>query len=198
MYSKPEPKSAEFIQPVVLVGGRSVRFGRDKLREPWNGSEGGSWLVDQPRLVLRAVAGRRVWAVGDCDPAVAARFDCVVPDSYPGAGPLGAILTSLRAANSAVIVLAGDLPRIERSVVLALIEAAARRPDAEAVVARTDHWEPCIGLYRPASKKVLAARMEHGSLDLQGAMGELDVVPVPISSDAAININRETDLDRRT
>ena len=51
----------EEIQPIVLVGGSSRRFGRDKLREPVAGPDGSvGWLVDRPIAALRGVFGRVV------------------------------------------------------------------------------------------------------------------------------------------
>ena len=56
----------EKIQPVVLVGGQSSRFGRDKLIE----SVHGELLVSRPINALRAVFGNRVAIVGECDQQV--------------------------------------------------------------------------------------------------------------------------------
>ena len=60
----------DLIQPVVLVGGKSRRFGRDKLREPI-GESRAEWLVDRPIRALREVFGARVAVVGECDADVA-------------------------------------------------------------------------------------------------------------------------------
>jgi len=210
--------SKEAIQPVVLVGGRSRRFGRDKLREPWSGSAGGEWLVDQPRLVLRAEFGVEPWAVGACDPAVAARFARVVPDGDAlddGLhGPIRGIRAALRAAKGAVLVLAGDLPLIDRHAVLALREAAARAQGAVAVVARGDRLEPCIALYRPHFPAWLDARCAGISRTREstardpgapGASSRLpplhelllgdEVVQAPIRAQAASNLNSLADLE---
>ncbi len=85
------------IQPIVLVGGSSRRFGRDKLREPL----GGGWLVDRPIAALREVFGGHVRLVGACHPEVARRGDGVIPDSHPGTGPVGGIVSALEACTAA-------------------------------------------------------------------------------------------------
>lgn len=192
----------ESLQPIVLVGGRSRRFGRDKLLEPWRGPAGGERLVDQPRLTLRAVFGVRagVWAVGDCDPAVAARFDRAIPDEFPGAGPIGGIVTALRAATAArrsgVLALSGDLPRMDADTVRALLAAAARTPGAGCVVARTDRVQPCIAVYRSSAEGVLRAAIAAGTRSLADALRGIERVEVPISDAAARNANAPGDLER--
>jgi molybdopterin-guanine dinucleotide biosynthesis protein A len=91
-----QSRSLDKIQPVVLVGGKSRRFGRDKLKEVVGA--GGVWLVDRPIGALRAVFGARVAVVGECDAGVAARADMVIEDTRPGVGPIGGILSALEAS----------------------------------------------------------------------------------------------------
>ncbi len=163
--------SSESIQPVVLVGGRSRRFGADKLLAAWRGDEGGERLVDQPRRVLRAVLGAEPWAVGRCAPEVASRFARVIEERCPGLGPAGGIVAALEAAPASILVLSGDLPRIDRASIRALVEAGIADPGADAVVAaagpraddaaeRRDHLEPCIALYRRSALAPLARLTE--------------------------------------
>ncbi|TVQ32545.1 MAG: hypothetical protein EA376_05445 [Phycisphaeraceae bacterium] len=179
----------DHIFPIVLVGGRSRRFGRDKLREPVmlaDGREG--WLVDVAIAALREVFGDRVVIVGDCDGQVAGRADGRLPDEHPGLGPAGGVLTALRARcrssssmagdrdqRSAVeaptveddgrwhgvFALSGDLARVRASTVRAVLDAVERTPDAWAVLAEAGgRIEPCIGLYRAPMLDVLARRLE--------------------------------------
>lgn len=222
-------------QPIVLVGGRSQRFGRDKLREPWAGSEGGQWLVDQPRRALERACGGRVrgtdatgraeaasptvWAVGHCDPEVASRFARHLLDAtnagLPGAGPIAGIVAALAAAQRSVVVLSGDLPMITAEAITALLAAAERHPDADAVVATeadgdghhgaraefrspfgpSVRLEPCVGVYRPSAIRVLG----HVALDgktppLHRLLGELTTVAVPIDAILLRNVNRRDEL----
>ena len=177
----------ERIQPVVLGGGRSRRFGRDKLREPIGP---GRVLVDQPIAALREVFGPRVALVGLCDVGGAARADAVIPDRYPDAGPIGGILSALEATGTAVVVLAGDLPRIDAATVRAIVTAALAHPAAAAVLAQTDHLQPCIGLYRPSAAAVLADRLgAGGSSRLWDAIPADRLVPVPVYPHAVVNAN---------
>jgi molybdenum cofactor guanylyltransferase len=189
----------ESIQPVVLVGGRSRRFGRDKLREPLD-SAGSEWLVDRPIRALREVFGPRVALVGDCDGEVAARADLIIPDPYPGRGPAGGILAALEAVSGAggdILVLPGDLPGITSRSIRRLIGEAASHPAAWTILAATSGPEPCIGIYRQAARQVLAQRVGAGEFRLH------DLAPkdcrrfVPIDAAEATNLNTPEDLARR-
>ena len=93
----------------VLVGGRSSRMGRDKALLPFRGG------------VLAGVGGagggngRREtpcwWAIRTLCRAAALGYP-VIPDLYPGEGPLGGILTALESSASADwnLVVACDMP----------------------------------------------------------------------------------------
>lgn len=190
------PSMPERPQPIVLVGGRSRRFGRDKLREPCSGSAGGLWLVDQPRLVLRELLGPPVWAVGDCDALVAARFDVHLPDTHPGAGPAGGILAALENLGAAVFVLSGDLPAISAADLAPILREAAANTDADAVIAQADRVEPCVGIYRPSCIPALRdALTPAGSESLRSVLSRLAVLAVPLGPGSTRNINRPGDLE---
>lgn len=179
--------------PIVLVGGRSSRFGRDKLREPL---ASGTWLVDRPIAALRAVFGARVALVGACDPAVAARGDFVLHDSHPGVGPAGGILSALTALSNmnAVFVLPGDLPAVSADVIRTILQAAIARPDATAILAYTDRIEPCVGVYRADAVRDLAEFVLHHRGRLAEAIPPERRCLVSISAPLLANANTPSDL----
>ena len=178
------------IQPIVLVGGQSLRFGRDKLREPLVPDES-AWLVDRPIGVLRALFGPRVALVGQCDPEIAARGDLILRDAYPNTGPAGGILSALEQSEGDVFVLAGDLPRITVDAIQAIIDAAHAPMTTEAwvVLADANGVEPCIGLYRQAIRSRLAERMRGGRRSLHDLAPRDRLRLVPIDVAAALNVN---------
>ena len=181
------------IHPVVLVGGRSLRFGRDKLCEPV-GTNGSEWLVDRPIRALRDVFGSRVAVVGACDPRVTARADLVVTDRYPGVGPAGGILSALEQFLGDVFVLAGDLPGISSASVQAILNAAAGS-DAWMVLGVADGAEPCIGLYRQRLRPLLAERLLAGRRSLHDLVTADRRRLVPIDAGEARNVNTPEELD---
>lgn len=180
------------IQPIVLVGGRSTRFGRDKLREPLGGSASlvrQEILVDRPIAALRDVFGDRVAVVGECHPTVAARADRVIDDKHPGVGPIGGIVSALEICRCDVFVLAGDLLRIAGAVVRAVCNAAEQVQDAIAVLAVTDRLEPCVGIYCSAALPVLREHLTQGRYSLHQALHGQQVATVPLEHRALFNVN---------
>lgn len=181
----------EPIRPIVLVGGRSRRFGRDKLREPL----GEGWLVDRPVAALRDVFGPRVAAVGACDPEVSRRADGVIEDRYPGVGPVGGIVSALEQSGAAVFVLAGDMPLVTAAVVREVLRGAAAHRNAWAVLAGCGFAEPCVGVYRQAALGTLLSVLRAKRYRLRDALPKERVAVVSVPEGALVNANRPEDLE---
>lgn len=126
---------------VVLMGGRSRRMGRDKATLVVNGEALGA-------RSLRALSGAEcdeVMAVGgdhDAGVELVEPFAALWrPDLRPGAGPAAAIADLLSVGDGGLtelVVLSCDLPTVTAAAVSDLIDAAARTPGADAVVASID------------------------------------------------------------
>jgi molybdopterin-guanine dinucleotide biosynthesis protein A len=108
---------------IVLAGGRSTRFGRDKLAEP---------IAGAPLLAhaVRAVASvsREVLVLGRDGIDERAGPGRVplrhVRDADPFSGPLTALATGLELAREPLaIVVAGDMPTLSPDVLLAMLRA---------------------------------------------------------------------------
>lgn len=189
----PSDDFASSVQPVVLVGGRSRRFGRDKLREPWGDS--GSPLVQQPIRELRGVFGPRVRLVGQCHPSVLLLADGVVPDLHPDIGPIGGIVSALVASKSSIFVLAGDMPSFTSTEIRrVLAHAEAAGPSAWAVLASADGVHPCAGVYTRSALPILQARIARAEHALIHAIPEAHRLLVECPIHAAMNVNSPTDI----
>jgi molybdopterin-guanine dinucleotide biosynthesis protein A len=105
---------------IVLAGGRSSRFGRDKLAEPIDGQP----LLLHAIEAVRALASEvLVIAAPDGDPDVPSDV-VVVHDPSPYEGPLAGLAAGLQAANEPVcLVVGGDSPTL-RADGLALLVGA--------------------------------------------------------------------------
>ncbi len=184
--------AAERVTPIVLVGGRSTRFTRNKLIEPLDDGV----LVARPIKVLREVFGPCVVVVGDADAAVLREGDAHLPDRYPLRGPAGGILTALEVTNGSVFVLAGDMPSVTSHLIRQILARAKDFPAADAIVAANGtHLDPLVGLYRVSAMTALRHSVSSDrSPPLQVTLASLHTERVDACASALVNVNHEHDL----
>lgn len=183
------------VQPVVLVGGRSRRFGRDKLREPWPTGQDRTWVVDHPVGALRAVFGGQaaIWMAGEADAAVLQRGDVHVPDEVSGLGPMGGIAAALRRSGGDVLVLAGDMPWVSAAWVHMLLSRAAQSP-GRSVVGRAQSWEPCFGVYRSAARVWFDDALARGELAMHSLIVRMGCEAMDVPPEIVRSVNRPEDV----
>ncbi|BDP40554.1 putative molybdenum cofactor guanylyltransferase [Deinococcus aetherius] len=182
----------------VTAGGRSSRFGSDKALAALEGRpllhHVAASLEGCPLRLLVAPPGR--YALPGWRP---------VPDTRPGEGPLGALEAALQAAGAGMgpgwVAFAGvDMPRLTPAYWAAL--AAARTPDAQAVLALDDAGrpQPLAALYHTSLLPHVTARLDAGERRLRAASDGETTVLVPFAvvraaaPDALRNVNTPADL----
>lgn len=181
----------------ILAGGRASRFGgRAKGLEV----VGGVRIVDRVLAALKEVASD-VLLVG-ASPSVAATLPQLqhLPDDSPGAGPLGGILTALRATGRDTIVVAWDMPLLEGTDLQPLLDAPA---DTDAVVWEHEGGiEPLCALYRARAAQGLARAFSDGERSPREALRGLKVHVVRRDASewpspfASVNTTRDLDEAR--
>jgi molybdopterin-guanine dinucleotide biosynthesis protein A len=120
----------EDVTAVALAGGRSSRFGRDKLAEPVAGRA----LLDRSVDALRSVAQEIVVVTAPGDPRRVRDRAIAVHDSVAFQGPLVGLLTGLRhATHPQVLVAGGDMPTMVPAVLEAMLARLAD-PSIDAVI----------------------------------------------------------------
>lgn len=165
---------------IVLAGGRSSRFGRDKLAEPIAGRP----MVQHALAAVAAVAADVLIAVppvgqpASIPRSARGRPVRIVRDPEPFGGPLVAVLAALeRAGQPYAIVVGGDMPRLVTSVLAALVRALDAAPDADAVVleyrgrARPLPVALRVGVATPAARR----RLAEGERSLQALLAAIRV-----------------------
>jgi molybdopterin-guanine dinucleotide biosynthesis protein A len=147
----------ERIGAIVLAGGKSSRFGRDKLAEPLLGRP----LLHHAVAAVQAVATDVIVVVAPeatIDPPAGAR---VVHDARAFEGPLAGLAAGLAALDPAVdrlVVVAGDMPSLEPTVLTRLIEALG--PSNEVALLELDGRAlPLPMALRPAAAMAVAGRL---------------------------------------
>jgi molybdopterin-guanine dinucleotide biosynthesis protein A len=114
-------------------------------------------------------------------------------DLYPGEGPLGGVITALKASShDSVVVLSCDMPFLTDAVISSLVRGLS---DAQATVGRTDrlNWL-CAAWSKQECLKTLESVWKRKERAVHRAAVLLDVAEVPVPAVAVRNINSPADL----
>ncbi|MEO7229703.1 MAG: molybdenum cofactor guanylyltransferase [Candidatus Limnocylindrales bacterium] len=168
------------VSAVILAGGRSSRFGRDKLVEPVDGRPLLEHAIDAVRpfatqiLVVgapaEAGAGWSAWP--GSDPSLPPDAS-LVHDAVAYEGPLVGLVAGLRAAREPLVVVAGgDMPTLVASVIEALL-AELDDPEVDAAVLEHEgRARPLPMAIRRAAGLAAAERLVGGGERRLRALGE--------------------------
>jgi molybdopterin-guanine dinucleotide biosynthesis protein A len=138
----------------ILVGGRSSRMGVDKARAESNGRALALRVADRARAVCDEIS-----LIGD--PAMYAELGLrVIPDNFPGEGPLAGIEAALLATTKeANLILACDMPAVKENLLEELFE-----PKADCVIPQhaDGKIEPLCAVYRKSCHTAVKSMLESG------------------------------------
>ena len=153
---------------IVLAGGKSSRLGQDKARVVINGQT----LLERA-LLLAGEFCSRTYCVGRDTQAHGIKAGWML-DEIPGIGPIGGITTALKTLNSPCLVLACDLPRLDRFIVKRLIEYRNAHGRDKCVTTyysdKTGFIEALVSIYEPQSLDLLTASINQGCYQLSRAI----------------------------
>jgi molybdopterin-guanine dinucleotide biosynthesis protein A/uridine kinase len=170
----------ERVGAIVLAGGRSSRFGRDKLAE----------LIDGRPLLDHAIAAVRVVAT-DIVVVAAPAANLTVPpgvrvahDPVAFEGPLAGLAAGLAALDPSVdrlIVVAGDMPSLVPAVLRRLLDAVMAGRAAALLGVDGDPPPLPMALDRPRAAAATGRLIEAGETRLRALPSALDAEVVPTS-----------------
>jgi molybdopterin-guanine dinucleotide biosynthesis protein A len=181
---------------VVLAGGRSRRFGRDKLKEPYRGRPLLHHAVERLLDVCDEVV---VVLAPDADePSIPTGVDVrFVRDAVQGEGPLAGALTGLRAVAEGWAVLAGgDMPDLQPGVLREMLRAG-RETGVVAVTLSDGGKErplPCALRTGPAAGAV-DTLLRRGRRSLRDLLAAVATVVVDEPTWTALDPERRTLFD---
>lgn len=200
------------VTAIVLAGGRSTRFGADKLAAPLGQATVLGATIDSLAGVVDGVivAGPSLPEGFASDTPVA-----LVRDRTPFDGPLVALVNVLEPAQpdppDVAIVVGGDMPRLVPRVLVAMLDALDADPSIEAVLlGRAAAGAQSPRQVLPLAVRVWSARraallaVDEGHRSLQSFVDRLTFVELdpalwlPLDPDAATltDIDTRADLDR--
>ncbi|MGH2679966.1 MAG: molybdenum cofactor guanylyltransferase [Actinomycetota bacterium] len=190
---------------IVLAGGRSTRFGRDKLAEEIFGRP----LLHHPILHLLEVCDRVVVVIGPQadEPSVPAGAQVAFTrDSTADEGPLRGLAAGLEITDATwAVVVGGDMPDLQPPVLQEMLRAS--RETGAVAVALSDGGEarslPCVVRTQPAAD-ASAILLGRGRRSLRDLLAAVRTVVVDEPSWTAldperrtlVDIDEPTDLDR--
>lgn len=144
------------VSAIVLAGGRSSRFGRDKLAEPIDGRS----LLDHAIDAVRPFAGEVLVVVAPGGRPAVQPGVTVVHDRSPFEGPLAGLLAGLGIAGaSVVLVSAGDMPDLVPAVVERLLASVDQDGCEAAVLAHDGRAGPLPLVIRRDPAREAAVRL---------------------------------------
>lgn len=188
---------------VVLAGGRSARFGADKLAL----SVGGRPLLERAVAAVSTIAAETIVVVGPEaaePPGVAEGRYRVVRDPSPHPGPLVGFVAALEVAREPlVLVVGGDMPALEPELLSHLVRELAGSDADSCVLVRRGRWQPLpsvvrLGATLPVARHLVAA----GERSLRGlfqnlrtrAIAEADWRPFDPEARSLLDVDRPGDL----
>lgn len=187
---------------VVLAGGTSRRFGADKLAARL--ADGRSVLAHAVDAA-GAVADELVVVVapGVPRPADLPGRTRIAHDPEPDAGPLLGLAAGLDAvADGIVLVIGGDMPALETSVLGLLVAAVESDPNVDGARLEVDGSTqasvlPCV-VRREAAQRACREAVAAGDPRLRGCLERLAMVIVPSGEWRALDPTGRTliDVDR--
>ncbi|MBO9593686.1 MAG: NTP transferase domain-containing protein [Niabella sp.] len=180
---------------LVLAGGRSTRMGTDKDRIKWHGKEQRYYAADLLRGFCEEVfISCRPEQVKD----IYADYKAL-PDSFLNMGPLGGILSALRAQRAyAWLVVACDLPLLDERSLQFLIAHRAAEKIATTYQSPFDGLpEPLITIWEPGSYPVLLQFLGEGITCPRKVLINSNTLVLETDNDAALmNVNTPEDAEK--
>lgn len=190
-------EAATHLSGIILAGGKSSRFGKDKSRLELAGRRVVEKLLEvlgqfpfQRLAVVTARGKAESWPEGIE----------ILPDDQEGLGPIGGITTALRHLPGGVLVAACDMPLISAPLVEWLLDQYD--PQADAVIPRHPGGiEPLFSIYEKNFLPALEQAIRTGryALHFLFAAAKVRFIDVPEKFSAArefANINTPEDYER--
>ena len=183
------------VSGIVLAGGRSTRFGSDKLIAHYAGRP----LVHLPIEVLTGICDEVVvvLAPGDAGAWLPAGVT-VANDPTEGEGPLAGLHAGLMAAvrSESAVVVGGDMPELQPAVLREMLQVLAG-PDVEAVALADGERPrplPCVLRTWPAAD-VTHTLLHAGRRRLRDALDSMRTAVIDEATWTALDPERRTLVD---
>ncbi|MFY0592247.1 molybdenum cofactor guanylyltransferase [Roseivirga sp.] len=176
---------------LILLGGQSSRMGSDKAFLEWNGEK----VLDKLLERLKAITSDVCLSVNDSQYHLLKETHQCIKDKYKLKGPMGGILSSLEALKSDLLVLAIDMPLIDKETLMPLIEAGVSSGKTTAFTNPNHQWHPLPSYWPKNAVDSLKTRLETNQLALNQYLKTFGkAIPIGDQLPYFLNVNRPTDI----
>jgi molybdopterin-guanine dinucleotide biosynthesis protein A len=174
----------------VLCGGGSRRFGTDKALVEVDGRP----MAERVAAVLESASCAPVVFVGgDGDRLMSITGREIVADSWPGEGPLGAVVDAVqrfvRLGAEGVVVAACDLPDLTVDAVRSVVGTGG-----VIAVAVAERLHPSLTYWPTSAATQVDGLFRSGCRAVHEALDALGATRIAVAEEALRNVNRPTDL----
>jgi molybdenum cofactor guanylyltransferase len=178
---------------IVLAGGRSARFGRDKLAEPYRGLP----LLHHAILRVAEVCGDVVLVLAPEVPEPELPVGTttrVARDAVEGEGPLAGLLAGLLEVSTEwALVAGGDMPELSTAVLLEMLDVAREAPVDAVTLAEEGGYRPLpIALRAGPAREAAHHALHDAERSLRGFLDGLRVAVVDEPTWHALDPQRRT------
>jgi molybdopterin-guanine dinucleotide biosynthesis protein A len=183
-------KSIPVLDGLVLAGGKSVRMGADKGLLEYHGMPQRDFMIqlleEQGVDTYLSVRGQQV-----------VEEHKTISDAFVGLGPFGAICSAfMHNPNKAYIVLATDLPYVNKELVELLISKRNPKKLATAIKGKSKNFmEPLVTIWEPKAYPVLLQYLAQGYSCPRKILINSDVEVVEVDDDLIQNINTPEEFE---
>lgn len=189
---------------VILAGGKGARMGgRNKALLKVNGV----YLIERQLKVMERLCRDLIIVANDAEAITAAigRHVRIVPDIYPGSGPLGGMHAAFPLCRQeAVWVVGCDMPFLSGEAAWKLLDVQEREQADAVIPTDGEDVHPLHGVYAKRTRDSLEACLREGRLGVQRWLHTLHTVYVDFAQTGAeaaagppfwTNVNTPQDYD---
>lgn len=175
-----------------MAGGESRRMGRDKAKVEWGGQTLLDRMIDASLEVTESVAV--VGRTGEREGIL------WLEDDSPHLGPLGGLKTALAHLDGPALVVACDMPKVDRAALNWLVDhfCDLELPAHGLVTMREGHLEPLFSVYTAGALPLIEEHIAASRLSMRGLIkaGDFHRLDAPPDIAARLaNINTPGELD---
>ena len=185
------------ITPVILVGGKGRRLGKDKVFLSLKNKS----IIHRTYRILKTVFGKEPIFVGR---EVLPFPYMVIPDVVKGVGPKGGLLTAFLNTNTDFVFLtACDMPFINMDLLICMSRTLKKESEIYMPRIKNGYMEPLFAFYRKSLLHDLKKQIEYGEYRMRTLIKghtvqymEEEVENIDRELMTFFNINIKSDLDK--